>query len=89
MLDGSVVSMASELEEADGAFTANFLKFLSAVSAWLNIPAGKLSSAPVPPVELDGAAVEASAIFGLGIGKGFGGSGGVGLGDGFPRRSLD
>ncbi len=41
-----------------------------------------MSSAPIPPEELDGTADEASAIFGLGTGKGFGGGGGVGLGDG-------
>ncbi len=74
--------MRSELEEVVGAFATNFFQFLSAANERLSVPAGKLSSAPVPPVELDGAAVEASAIFGLGIGTGFGGGGGVGLGDG-------
>ncbi len=74
--------MASELEEADGALAASFLQFLSAVSPRLSDPAGILSNAPTPPVELDGTADEASAIFSLGTGKGFGGGGGVGLGDG-------
>ncbi len=82
VLDGSVVSIVSELEEADGAFAKSFLQFLSVVSVRLNVPAGTLSNAPVPPVELDGTADEALAIFGLGTGKGFGGSGGVGLEDG-------
>ncbi len=75
------VSMASELEEAAGVFGAIFLQFFSAVIPWLSVPAGIISYAPVPPVELDRAADEAVAIFGLGIGKGFGGGGGVGLGD--------
>ncbi len=82
VLDGSVVSIASELEEADGAFAISFLQFLSAVSVRLSIPAGTLSNTPVPPVELDRTADEALAIFSLGTGKGFGGNGGVGLGDG-------
>ncbi len=82
IFDGSVISMASELEEADCALAFIFLQFLSALIARLSVPAGKLSSASVPPEELDGTADEASAIFSLGTGKGFGGSGGVGLGDG-------
>ncbi len=82
VLDGLVMSIASELEEVDGALAVSFLQFLSAVSVRLSVPAGKLSNAPVPPVELDGTADEASAIFGFGTGKGFGGGGGVGLGDG-------
>ncbi len=73
--------MALELEEAAGVFNAIFLQFLSAVSPRLSVPAGIVSYAPVPPVELDGAADEAAAIFGLGTGKGVG-SGRVGLGDG-------
>ncbi len=74
--------MASELEEAAGIFDMLFLQFLSAVSPRLNPPAGIVSYAPIPPVELDRAADEAAVIFGLEIGKGFGGGGGVGLGDG-------
>ncbi len=81
MLGGPDVSIGTESEEVDGAFAVSFFQFLSAANERLSVPAGKSSSAPVPLVELDGAAVEAAAIFGLGIGTGFGGGGGVGLGD--------
>ncbi len=76
------MSIASELEEVVGVFVASFLQFLFAVSPRLSVPAGILSNAPFPPVELDGAADDASAIFGLGTGIRFGGGGGVGLGEG-------
>ncbi len=82
VLGSSVMSIASELEEAVVVLVTSFLQFLFAVSPRLSIPAGILSNAPFPPIELDGAADEALAIFGLGTGKGFGGGGGVGLGDG-------
>ncbi len=67
------MSMASELDEAADVFAAIFLQSLSAVIPRLSVPAGIVSYAPVPPVELDGAADKAAAIFGLGIGKGFSG----------------
>ncbi len=73
--------MTSELEEAAGVFGAIFLQSFSAVIHRLSVLAGIISYAPVPPVELDGAADDAAVIFGLGIGKGFSGGGGVGLGD--------
>ncbi len=76
------MSIVSELEELVGVLVVSFLQFLFAVSPRLGVPAGILSNAPIPPVELDRTADEASAIFGLRTGMGFGGNGGVGLGDG-------
>ncbi len=81
MLGGPDVSIGLESEGAGDVFVNSFLQFFSAAIERLNVHAGKSSSAPVPPVELDGAAVEASASFGLGIGTGLGG-GGIGFGDG-------
>ncbi len=66
------MSIVSELEEAAGVFAVNFFQFLSAEIARLSVPAGNSSSAPIPPVELDGAADRVAAIFGLGVGNGFG-----------------
>ncbi len=77
------MSMASELEEVAGAFETNFFQFFSAETARLSVPAGIVSSAPVPPVELDGAADGLAAISSFRVGIGFGGrGGGTGLGDG-------
>ncbi len=73
--------MASELEEAVGVFAVIFLQFFSAAIPWLSVPAGIVSNAPVPPVELDRVADRAAAIFSLGVGKGFSGGGGADLGD--------
>ncbi len=76
------VSMASELEEVAGVFETNFFQCLSTETAQLSVLAGNVSSAPIPPVELDGAADGLAAIFGLGVGNGFGSGSGTGLGDG-------